>query len=563
VSATSEGAAWEGRALVKPTAGSRVLGLGSVFGKAFRDSRRTAVIIGALFGALAAVTASQVATEFPTAAGRLAFAAQLTALPAIFQGMLGEPIHIETLGGFVSWRIFNFVPVMLGIWSLVALSGTLAGELARGSLDLVASTPVARRRLAIEKLAAFLAALALAVVILEVATWAGITALARLPGDGVSVTAIAAQGAWVFVTVLAPGALAFALAPALGRGGSLAVGAIVLFLSFVVQAYANIVPAFESLKPYSYLQLTAGHRPLAGRWDWPAMELLAVIVLGLLAAGVATFERRDLLTPSPGRFRVPPLRLWVRGPFFRGLGERFPAAVIWGSGLGLYALLIATSADEFVTQIAKIPQMTQMIHLIYPGADILSTGGFLQLAFFQQGIVMLGLAAAVFVGGWASDENDRRLEVLLAAPISRVSWTIRSGAAVFVAIGLTTLLMAAGVAAGTATQGEPIDRPILGVAMVGLYGMALAGIGLAVGGLVRPSLAAPVTGILTLVFFIADLLGGILRLPDAVMSLDLNRHLGSPMLGQFDQSGIVLCLVLAVGGLAAGAAGIRRRDIGR
>ncbi|MBI3745154.1 MAG: hypothetical protein HY264_01245 [Chloroflexi bacterium] len=549
--------------LVAPTVRSRLLGLGSVFGKAFRDSRRTAVIIGALFGALAVATASQVATEFPTAAGRLLFAAQLTALPALFQGMLGEPIHIETLGGFVSWRIFNFVPVMLGIWSLVALSGTLAGELARGSLDPVASTPVARRRLAIEKVGAFLAALALAVAILEVATWAGVNALAQLPGDGVSGPAVAAQGAWVFLTVLAPGALAFAVAPVLGRSGSLAVGATVLFLSFVVQAYANIVPAFESLKPFSYLQLTAGHRPLAGRWDWPAMELLAVIVLGLLVAGVAVFERRDLLAPSPGRFRVPPLRLWVRGPFLRGLGERFPAALIWGAGLGLYALLIATSADEFVTQIAKIPQMTQMIRLVYPGADILSTGGFLQLAFFQQGIVMIGLTAAVFVGGWASDENDRRLEVLLAAPVSRIAWTLRSGSAVFVAIGLTTLLMAAGVAVGTAAQGGPIDRPVFGVAMVGLYGLALAGIGLAVGGLVRPSLAAPVTGILTLVFSIADLLGGILRLPDAVMSLDLNRHLGTPMLGRFDESGIVLFVVLAVGGLALGAAGIRRRDIGR
>lgn len=552
-----------GRVLTTPTRLGRLLGLGSVFGKAFRDSRRAALIIGLLFGLLGAAAAAQIAGEFPTAAGRLAFARQLTALPPIFQGMLGEPIHIETLGGFVSWRIFNFIPVMLGIWSVVFLSGTLAGELARGSLEFVAATPVARRRLAIQKLLAFIAALALAVLILEAATWVAVNALAGLPGDSMSPAAAAAQAAWVFVTVLTPGALAFAVAPVLGRAGSMAVGAIVLFLSFVVQAYANIVPAFDALKSFSYLQMTADHRPVAGRWDWPAIELLGAIVIVLLVIGVAAFELRDLLPPSPGRLRVPPLRLWVRGPFLRGLGERFPAALVWGAALGLYALLIATSADQFVSQIAKIPRMADLIRHIYPGADILSTGGFLQLAFFQQGIVIVGLAAAVFVSGWASDENDRRLEVLLAAPMSRVSWTLRSGSSAFVALGLTTLLMAAGVAAGTAAQGDPIDRPVLGVAIVGLYGMALAGIGLAVGGLIRPSLAAPVTAILTLGFFIVDLVGSILKLPESVISLDLNRHLGSPMLGEFDGLGIAIFLVLALGGLALGAFGLRRRDIGR
>ena len=41
----------------------------------------------------------------------------------------------------MSWRVGNFLPVMLGLWSVLALSGTLAGEAAKGSLDLLASTP--------------------------------------------------------------------------------------------------------------------------------------------------------------------------------------------------------------------------------------------------------------------------------------------------------------------------------------------------------------------------------------------------------------------------------------
>ena len=121
------------RVFVAPTLRARVLGLGSIFGKAFRDSRRTAIALGILFAVVFLVTAAQVAEQFTTVAERLKFAAELQGLPPVFQGMLGEPIAIENLGGFLSWRILNFMPVTLGIWSVVALSGLLAAELARGS----------------------------------------------------------------------------------------------------------------------------------------------------------------------------------------------------------------------------------------------------------------------------------------------------------------------------------------------------------------------------------------------------------------------------------------------
>ena len=143
-------------ALLQPTTRARLFGLGSVFGKSVRDSRRTAIALGIVFSLFVVATAAQVAADFPSLLARQTFARQLSALPAVFQGMLGEPIRIDTLGGFVSWRIFNFLPVMFGIWSVVALSGTLAGELARGSLDPLAATSVARRRLAIQKVLGFL-----------------------------------------------------------------------------------------------------------------------------------------------------------------------------------------------------------------------------------------------------------------------------------------------------------------------------------------------------------------------------------------------------------------------
>ena len=549
--------------LEAPSLRARLFGLGSVFGKAFRDSRRAALVLGALFGTIFLVTAAQVAQQFDTVASRLAFATQLQALPPVFQGMLGEPIGIERLGGFMSWRILNFLPVMLGIWSVVALSGTLAGELGRGSMDMLASAPISRARVAMQKLAGYLAALGLAIGLVTIGMLISFTLFAKLPGDEVGFGAIAAHAIWLYITILVPGAVTFALAPAMGRSGALGVGAVVLFGSFVINGFASSVSLFDTLKGISYFGLTAEHRPIAGRYDWASIGVLTVVVVGLLAAGVIAFARRDLLVPSGGRLRIPSIGLWLREPFTRAFGERLPAAIAWGLGLGLFGLITAMSADQFVKSLGSIPQIIAMVKQIYPNEDILSTGGFLQLSFFQQGIIVIGLAAGGFVGGWASDEGDRRLELILGAPVSRARWALRSGVAVMAAIAVMTAIMAVGVAIGASTQaGNPLAL-VPGLAVLGLYGMALAGIGLAVGGLVRPSLAAPVTVVLGLAFYLLDLIGSILDLPDFIVDLALNRHLGRPILGNYDEAGLLACAALAVGGVLVSAWGVRRRDIGR
>ena len=549
--------------LIEPSLVSRLVGLGSIFGKGVRDSRRAALIIGGLLGLLVLVSGSQVAIEYDTALERAALAAQMSALPAVFQGMLGEPIGIETIGGFLSWRVFGFIPVMVGIWSIVALSGALAGELARGSLDVVVTGPIGRSRVAIEKLAAHMAALAIAVAILGALAYITISAFGTLPNDPVGLDAILGQSVWVFVATLAPGAAAFAVAPFVGRASAVGVGALVLFLSFLVNGYGDLVPVFDAVRGLSYFDLTSGHRPMAGAWDWPAMGLLTAIVAAVLAGGVVAFARRDMLVPSCGRQIVPQLDAWIMGPFTRSVGERLPAALVWGAALGLYGVVLATSADEFVAVLADIPQMVEMVERLFPGADILSVGGFLQLAFFSEAIILVGLGTAFLVSGWASDESERRIEMILGAPVSRIGWALKSGLGVMVAIAVMTLLTVLGVVAGAWIQGEDGSDIALGVSVLGAYGMAVAGVGLAVGGLIRPGLAAITVVALSLGFYLLDLLGTILRFPDAIMQLSLNQHLGKPILGEFDGVGLAICAVMAIGGLGLAAFGMGRRDIGR
>ncbi len=140
---------------------------------------------------------------------------------------------------------------------------------------------------------------------------------------------------------------------------------------------------------------------------------------------------------------------------------------------------------------------------------------------------------------------------------------MRSALGVMAAIAVTTILLAAIVTLSVVVAGGEVGNVGLGSLTLGLAAAGFAGIGLAVGGLVRASLAAPVAAVLVLATFLLDTLGAALDLPDVVLDLSLFRHLGQPIAGVFDATGIVASVVLAVGGMLIGAWGMRRRDLDR
>ena len=543
---------------------SRFMGLGSVYAKTVRDSRRTAIVVGGIGGLLMLATAAPYGTEFTTPESRATLIAQMGSLPAVFRGLLGDPINIDTLGGWLSFRAGNFLPVLLGLWPVLALSGTLAGEASKGSLDLLASTPVSRRSIALQKLAGHVTALAFAMVLIAFLTYLASATLATFPEDRFGIDQAFGFALLTGLLILACGSASFAVAPMVGRTRAVAVGLIVLFGGYIVSSYGTLSSFLDSLGVLSWFDWTAGHRPLAGVTDWAPVGLLAVVTVALLAVGVVAFERRDLgQAGGLSWLRLPSLPAGVRGPFTRQLADRLGLAIVWGAALGLYAALIAASSAQFSEAIGGIPQIRDYLNTLFPDIDLLQPSGLLQLAFFSFGSVVMGLAAATALAGWASDEGDRRLEVVLAAPVSRASWFLRSGLGVFAAIAVTTIVLAVMVGLATAlADGNAVDVG-LGAAILGLAAAAFAGVGLAVGGLARSSLAAPVAGLLVLGTFLLETIGAFLDLPDVVLELSLYKHLGQPMAGVFDPVGIMAALVLAAGGLLVGAWGMQRRDVGK
>ncbi len=541
----------------------KLYGFGSIYGKTIRDSRLAFIIAAGLLGGLSLVMGVAVASIFPTEAARQEVDALFGSIPPSMMSLFGNVeligSKVGTLGGYVTFKYGAIFALGTALWSIFALSGTLAGESRRGSLDFVAAAPFGKRRIALEKVSAHLTLLALAMLVLTVMLTLSSNVFGEASlGDSISLLSAAGFALWVGFLALLFGGLAFALSPLLGRAGSAGVAGLAMAAAWIMTGL-NVGGPLLAVSPFSW---TFDHVPLVGTYDWPPLALVGILGVAFLAVGVELFERRDLgVTAGLSLPAMPAAFLGVHGPTARAFGELLPRALAWGIGLGLIGILYSSLSGVLADQLGSAPSFQGVFEALFPGIDLASVGGWLQL-YAELLYIAAGFAAATFVSRWASDETDGRLEVLLASPLARARWVVAGGAAALVATAAMTVLFAAGIGLGSASGGLDFGDAMLGCAALGLYAAAIVGVGFAVGGLWRTSLAAEIAALFVVATYLLDLVAPPLNL-DTLHQLALTAHMGQPMIGQWDGTGIVACLVIAVGGILLGAWGMSRRDVAR
>jgi ABC-2 type transport system permease protein len=385
-----------------------------------------------------------------------------------------------------------------------------------------------------------------------------------LPGDEITVTSAFAYTVWLGFIALAGGALAFALGPFVGRGGAAGVAGFVTFAGFITSGYQQAILAMEPIAKLTWWGWTYNHTALSGQYDWPPVLLVGVLVVVLLAIGVEAFVRRDIgstsAIPVP---RMPKFLLGLRGPIGRAAGSNLGAAIWWGLGIGFFGITMGSASRGVMVQLRDSPAFMHLLQTAFPGIDYASAGGFLQLLFVEFGVILAGLAAATFVSGWASDETSGRLEMVLATPLSRLRGALGSGVGLVIDVAVFLAITIAGIALGVASSGSDVSTPATGALILGIYAIALVGIGMLVGGWLRTSWAAAAVVIFLVVTWFVQLLGPLLGLPDVVQDLALTAHFGQPMVGSWDVPGAIGALVIGVAGIGLGALGFARRDLRR
>ncbi len=542
----------------------RLWGFGSVYGKTIRDSRLAFIIAAGLFGGLALYMSAAIGAAFPTPQSRIEVNKLVESMPASMVNLFGNATlmgaKLGTLGGYMSWKYGALFGLGAGLWSILGLSGTLAGEAQRGSLDIVATAPFGKRRIALEKLAAHLTMLwvAMAIVAITIAVGSNAFGDAAL-GDRIPLDGSIGFAVWAGCIAMCFGGLALALAPVLGRAGAAGVSAIAMIVLWVMSGLDVGGPLME-LSPFHW---TVNHVPLAGFFEWGGVAATGLLGIALLAVGIELFRRRDLgVTAGLSLPALPGDVLGVRGPTSRAFGDQLPRALAWGLGMGLMGAILASLVGGFADQVGTDTSLTKTFSTIFPGYDFATAGGWLQL-YVALFYIAAGFAATTFVSKWASDETGGRLEEVLSAPMSRARWLVAGAAAAILAVVVSTVIVALAIALGASAGGATAGDAFIGSASLGLFGIAIVGVGVAIGGLWRTSLAAELAALVVVVTYLIDLLAPAFKLPDWFHQLALTAHLGQPMIGRWDPAGIAACVAIAVGGIALGAWGVTRRDVAR
>ena len=235
----------------------------------------------------------------------IAFWPTLRDQPALLAGMIEsmpkevfaafgirDPAVMMTPQGFLSSRLYATVgPLLMLIFAIGMGTASVAGEERRGTMDLLLSAPLSRRRVLLEKFGALATLVAALAAALLVVVWIGDRVLdLRLPLAG-----IVAANTGLALLALLFGTLAFAVGCATGKAGlARGIAAAAALGGFLFNALGSAVESLGPLRVLSpFCWFLDGQPPLARGFTWGTPLLLLGIGLLLLMA-LAGFRRRDI-----------------------------------------------------------------------------------------------------------------------------------------------------------------------------------------------------------------------------------------------------------------------------
>lgn len=211
--------------------------------------------------------------------------------------MIERPFHMISIG-----YVHPLVQTILCIWAIGRAAGAIAGEIDRGTMELLLAQPIRRSQVIVAHLCVDLATIPVLCLSMWAGTWIGVTLVGFK--ENVDVAAFGPALISVAALVFAVGGLTMWLSSA-GRFRWRVLGLAVLLalVQFLVNLVGQLWDPATPLRPctlFYYYQ----PQPMILQPDWYAQGVvwlrLAVLVgLGTLgyAAAMVTFCRRDLPAP--------------------------------------------------------------------------------------------------------------------------------------------------------------------------------------------------------------------------------------------------------------------------
>lgn len=234
-----------------------------------------------------------VITQFAPAPNEVGWLGQIfSAMPPQVRALMDSDLSpASPLGVIAIGYTHPFFLVLLAIWTIRIPSAALAGEIGRGTMDLLASRPVRRWE---QVLAAGLAT-ALGVTVLVAAALAGTAIGLTLRDLDLHPRQFAGTAAMALALYLTWGAVSlFVSATQREAGPAIAWTSGIIATSFVLEYLARLWAPIASLRPFSLFAYYRASQVLAHGVAPGDVVRLATVAVIAAAGALILFTRRDL-----------------------------------------------------------------------------------------------------------------------------------------------------------------------------------------------------------------------------------------------------------------------------
>lgn len=543
--------------------------LSSVFLKTLRDYRVAILGWGIGMGLVVVSPMASVATLVTTTQAR----EQLISLAASF-AWNADVVAVDTIGGYATWKIGIFI-FLIAIWPLLTGSRMLRGEEERGSLDVLLSAPRPRIRVALEKLAAMWTALLAMGVLIGLLAFGG----GQKFGADFTIGDALLYGLNVALICAVIGGIALLISQFTQEQGPAAGWTAGLLLVFIVMDMVHRVITnaewISRLSPIYYFNLSKPLVPSYGV-NVGAMLLLLALTLVISGAAVWLFARRDIggTVPLPRWLRLPerpanralPVGDWsLRSIYARSLGMIAVPAAWWTLGIAAWAVWVEVVVQQMEARLTSLLQsspaaVTLIKNLSGGNADI--NAGFLSALFIFVPLFLMAFVVTQ-VNSWSADEQNGRLELVLAAPQPRLRVLLGRFAALATATIVISVITLIAAYAAAASVGLKLDLGNLAAATLGMVplGLLVAGIGYMAAGWLRTAADTGLLSFILAAWFFISFIGPELKLPDATLRLSVFYYYGSPLLNGLQLTSVLGLIAVAAVALGIGALRFVRKDI--
>lgn len=219
--------------------------------------------------------------------------------PQLLSGLLGGlSVGFDPLSTWLATLLAHPLMLTLLVAATVAIASRgLAGEIDRGTMDLLLAAPISRRRVVIANALVLQLSLITLVVVAGLAIRIGLAIAEIAPPSATAAFLWALVNLWaLFSAIAGAGLLASALCDLQGRALAFAVSFVVV--SFFVNLVASLWAPARFWDVFSVFRYYQPH-PLLRQAEPPWSDLAILLGVALVAHGAALliFERRDIAGP--------------------------------------------------------------------------------------------------------------------------------------------------------------------------------------------------------------------------------------------------------------------------